>query len=338
MAKPRPKVPSIYEVANFLKEGSILPIYFFAGTDLHTIDNAVKAVEKVVSPLVDSEFDRETISLDKSNSIQQIMDLALSFPFGNGKKLLILKNFNSINDKKLFAEYVKSPAEFTIMIVTHPGKLGSVTGEPFKSLLSNKFLFEAKELQGEELVRWLIKQAAKAGMNIARNDAEYLVDMVGEDKSLLEMQIEKFSTYLSGEKTIDKDIIDKLASETKEYTIFNLQEALGKGDRHKSLVIIYNLLDNGKDLVFINAMLIKFIITLAKILELSGEKINDFEAAGKANLNPFYYMNCRKAQYLLKEKRIHQAAKALYNSELALKTSAQDPKTLATIMISDILN
>jgi len=337
MAKARIKIPSIYDAGKYLTGDNLLPIYYFSGTDLHTIDNAVKAVTKAVEPFISSEFDKEVISADKNFSAQQLMDMALAFPFGSEKKLLIVKNFDKVNDRKLFANYIKDPAEFTTVILTQNGKVTAAASEPYKSLRARNYIFEAQELKGSGLVRWVVKHSSDLGLTISKENAEYLMDIVGEDKSLLQMQLHKISDYLNSKGDISKEVIDQHASETKEFTIFQLQDALGKGDKADSLKIIYNLIDNGKDIAFINTILIKFITTIAKSLELSREGLNEFQAASKAGVNPYYYKNCMKARYLLVEKKLIKAAKAVYNAEIRYKTSSADSYTIAAILIGEIL-
>ena len=95
MAKAKSNIPSIYDIAPYLKEEKLLPIYFFIGSDGFTIDAAVQAVTKAVDPLLSSDFDKETINPEKNQNISGLIDIASAFPFGSGKKLIIVKNFET---------------------------------------------------------------------------------------------------------------------------------------------------------------------------------------------------------------------------------------------------
>ncbi len=90
----------IYNLPKYLKDDSFLPIYFLFGEDSFTINNAIRAIEKKVSPLVVSDFDSEQLQLTKDSTISQFVDLSYSFPFGDGKNWLLqkdLKNLESLN-------------------------------------------------------------------------------------------------------------------------------------------------------------------------------------------------------------------------------------------------
>ena len=52
------QIPSITEVSKFLTKEKFLPIYFLCGEDQYTIDLALDAIEKAVTPFVLSDFDK----------------------------------------------------------------------------------------------------------------------------------------------------------------------------------------------------------------------------------------------------------------------------------------
>ncbi len=338
MSKSKDKIDSIYNIPNYLSEDQILPIYFLFGEDEYTISQIIKEISKKVEPLVTVDFDREVITLGKESSSAQIIDLASSFPFGDGKKIIVAKNFENCNDKKNLIPYVKDPSDFTILILTQSSKKVNINNEPYKSLYNMNFLFESSELKGQALQQWLIKEASKEKMELDLESAKVLVEMVGENKALLEMQLTKFRNYLGHDKKITPEIIESLTSVTKEFTIFNLQDALGKGDKGRSIEIGYNLLDGSYDLVFLISMLTKYITTVTQILEIKSKKMSDQEGAKETGTSFYYYINCKKASFLLNEKRLMKASKALLNADINLKTTSADKKDIFTILISEILN
>lgn len=338
MYKSKDNIESIYNIPNYLTEDKLLPIYFLYGEDGYTINKTIKEINKVVDPLVSVDFDRETVTFGKESSVSQIIDLASAFPFGEGKKFIVARGFENCGDKKIFATYVQNPPDFTILLISQSSKKVNVKHEPYKSLHQKGFLFEASELKGQALNQWLIKQATEENLKLNNESAQILIEMVGQNKALLEMQLRKFSDYLEDNRTITPEIIETLTSITKEFSIFNLQDAIGKSDKGKSLEIGYNLLDGAYDLVFLISMLTKFVSTLMQIIELNTKRISDQEAAKEANTSFYYYINCKKARSLLSEKKLLKAAEALLNADIALKTTSTDEKIIFTILISEILN
>lgn len=336
MAKHQ-QLQSIRELSKYLSSDSLLPIYFLCGEDTFSIDNAVSAIEKVVNPLIKSDFDRELFSAEKSFDFSQALDFALAFPFGGGKKNVIIKNFDRISDKKLFSSYIKNPPEFTVLIVTYPSKLLDASKEPYSLLNARKYIFEAKPLNGEELVDWLVNLAKKRGLIINFDDAKTIIEIVGTDKSLLELQVQKYISYANGRNELETEELIKLSSPTKEYTIFDFTASLGVGNKARTIEIGLNLLEANVDIVYIISMVSKFIMTVAQILDLTRQRINDKEGAKLVGVSDYYYSNCKKASIFLDDERLLNASRALLNAEISLKTTSVDSKTILLVLISEIL-
>jgi DNA polymerase-3 subunit delta len=331
------KSESIYNLKNYLTPEKSLPVYFFFGEDTYTISNSVELVSRSFADVIESDFDRVVIDASKEINIAQIIDTATAFPFGGGKKLLIVKNFEKIGEKKSFAEYVNNPAEFTIMVVTQIGKKVDNRREPFNSLTKKGYLFEAHEQKGADLNFWVMKKSKEIGLSINQDEAQTFVDIIGEHKSLLEMNLQKLFDYLGEKKEVTPEVIEKLSSVTKEYTIFNLQDAIGSGNKSEALKIMYNLLDNGQELVYIISMLTKFVGTIAHSYDLSSQNISEFDAAKMADVSFFYYKKCSNAKYMQSHMRLRNAAQALFNADTAVKTSSSDSKSVGTLLISEIM-
>jgi len=324
------EIESIYNIPKSLKNDIILPIYFLFGEDIFTINNVIKIIENKIIPLVKADFDKESISLSKENSISQITDLAYSFPFGDGKKLIIIKNFELINDKKLFLNYINDPAEFTILIIAQYSKSAPLNQEPYKSLYSKKFIFEAREMKGNELSEWMFKKAKVEKLNLTRAAGQLLLEMVGENKAILEMQLSKISAYSKPDEEITPEIIKTLAEITNEFSIYDLQNALGSGNKSKAIEYGFNILGSNIGMVYIIAMLTKYITNLTQILE-----IKNVADGIKAIGNSYYFL--QKTTFLLNEKRLENAAKVLLEADIRLKTSNIDDKTNLLILIAQIL-
>ena len=328
---------SIYNLGSTISKGSLQPIYFLFGEDSFTISNTIKEISKVADEFVASEFDKQTINATKETKISAIIDEASAFPFGGQKKLFLVKNFENVNDKKQLSTYVEDPAEFTILIISQAGKKLDISRDPFKALARKGFLFEAHELKGSELINWTVRECKKLGLIISPDNAWSLIDLIGESKALVEMNLLKFSNYLEKGQEITPETIDKLTSLTKEYNIFNLQDAVGVGNKSKSIEIAYNLISNGNDAIYIVTMLSKFVNTIARSLELSQKRLSEYNASKEANVSYYYYKNCLKANYLRNHERLYNASGALLWADKTIKTTSMDSKTIVTILITRIL-
>ncbi|MBK8945483.1 MAG: DNA polymerase III subunit delta [Ignavibacteriae bacterium] len=336
MYRNKENTASIYSLISELPKSDLKPIYFFFGEDHFTINNAIKVIEQKASQFISSDFDKEIIDIEKKDSITNLVDLALTFPFGSGKKLLIVKNFENFANKKQINSYIINPAESTILVIANYGAISNLNSEPYKILSEKNYLFEAKELKGADLENWVKRRCSQLEIEVTSENIKMLIEIIGEDKSLLEMQFQKLKSFLNDKKEITAEEIKSLSSATKEYTIFDLLNSIGKGNKSNSLKVLFNLLETGKDLIFVISMLTKYFMVISQSFELKQRGLNDAEASQAIGVSKYYYINCKNASYFNNEKKVQKAFIALFNADFTLKTSGIEEKTLATILLTEI--
>ena len=330
------KAPSILEAIGEIKKRKFKPVYYFFGEDSYNLSFALHTLEEAFKPLLASDFDKEII-YSEDRSISDILGLATAFPFGSEKKLVIVKEAEKIRDKKPLKDYASSPAEFTVLVFFHNGSITNISSQPFKTLSENNFLFEAKELKGKNLIDWLINLSEEKGKKLTEENAQVIVDIVGESRNMLEDQLEKICVFLNKEKEITIESIQQVSSELKQFNIFDLQNAIGVKDKSKSLTVAYNLLDNGAEPTFIIAMLTRYFTGLAKIPELKSKNVPDAEAARIVGTHPYYYRNYVKARTLFSDQKLVEVFRALLKADVSVKTTTTDDKTIITLLIAEIL-
>ena len=330
------KAPSILEAIAEIKKRKFKPVYYFFGEDSYNLTFTLHVLEEVFTPLLSSEFDKETI-FSEDRSIIDILGLSTSFPFGSEKKLIIVKESEKIKDKKPLKNYAASPAEFTVLAFFHNGPITNLKSEPFKTLAENNFLYEAKELKGRNLIDWLISEAEEKGKKLSEENAQVLVDIAGENRNMLEDQLEKICVFLNKEKEITIESIQKVSSELKQFNIFDLQNAIGLKDKAKALNVANNLLDNGAEPTFIIAMLTRYFTGLAKITELKTKNIPVQEAARIVGTHHFYYPGYVKARTLYSDQKLVEVFRALLKADISVKTTSSENKTIITLLVAEIL-
>ncbi len=330
------KAPSVLEIDKQLKQKKLLPIYYLFGEDSYSLFTALDSIEKFVLPFIASDFDKETF-YGENQTVANIIGLASTFPFGSSKKMILVKQAEKLKDKKELLPYIKSPSDFTVLILIHEGSIANGESEPFKSLSQSGYIFEAKELKGKTLIEWLISESEKNGKILSYENAQLLVDIVGESRNLLEAQLQKIFLYLEDKKDITIDSIRGLSTSLKEYTIFDLQNAIGKKDKNNSLRIVFNLLKNGEEPLRIIAMLNKYFTSLARLNELIKNKVPEQAIARIVSTHTFYLKEYYNARKIYSDKDIANAFSALLKADISLKTTSINEQTLLSLLIAEII-
>ena len=331
------KAPSILEALPEIRRRKFRPVYYFFGEDSYNLTLTLNELEKAFEQLLQSEFDKETI-YSEDRSINDILGLATAFPFGSEKKLIVVKEAEKIKDKKPLKDYASSPADFTVIAFFHNGAITNLNSEPFKTLDTKEYLYEAKELKGKNLIDWLIGLAEEKGKTLSEENAQVLVDIVGENRNMLEDQLEKICIFLNEKKEITIESIQQVSSALKQFNIFDLQNAIGLKDKAKALTVANNLLDNGAEPTFIISMLTRYFTGLAKITELKTKNISVQEAARIVGTHHFYYPNYVKARSHYSDQKLIEVFRSLLKADVSVKTTTSDDKTIITLLIAEILH
>ena len=134
--------------------------------------------------------------------------------------------------------YVENPLPSTILVVSYKGK--TLDGrQKFSKLIKKKGeVFQSKKLYENQLPAWINGYLQSNGFSIKPKALALLVDHIGNDLSRIVNEIEKLSLNLGKEKTITEDEIEKFIGISKEYNIFELQNALSRKDQPKAIRII----------------------------------------------------------------------------------------------------
>lgn len=331
------KAPSILDVIPSINKGNLKPVYYLYGEDYYLLQNTLKAIEKSASSFITSDFDKETF-YGEGKSLDEILSFATAFPFGSEKKLIIVKQFEKVRDKKPLKEYIQSPADFSVVVFVHDGTISNVNNEPFKSLLANNYLFEAKELKGKNLLKWLTGFIEEKGKTISDENAQMLVDISGESRAILENQIEKIITFMNKENEITFEHVQSLSTKLKQYSIFDLQNAIGIKEGDKAINIAYNQLDNGVEPVFIITMLTRYFTGVSRVGELIKMKTPSAQAARIVGTHPYFYKDYQQARTKYNDENLTNVFRALLKADLSIKTTSADKKNIITVLISEIIS
>jgi DNA polymerase-3 subunit delta len=337
MAKSKLKAPSILHVSKDISSGKLLPVYYLFGEDSYSLDKTIKDIEKYIEPFLGSDFDKD-IMYSEDTTLSEIVSVASSFPFGSQKKFVLVKEFEKISNKKDLLGYINSPADFTCLVLEHKGSISNLEPEPYKSLITNKFMYEAAEPKGDVLVEWIIQYAGDNGKIISEDVASVLVEIVGENRSLIETQLENMFIFLGEKKEINLEVINSLSAKYKQFNIFDLQNALGTKSKRKSFEIAFNLLEKEVDPSFIIVMLTKYFTGILRVNEIKTSGISDLEAAKLIGTHHYYLKNYYDARKLYSDEELINISRALLNADIAVKTTSADHKTIITILLTEIFN
>ena len=101
---------------------------------------------------------------------------------------------------------------------------------------------EIRAPAGRAVVGWVRERARAAGLDLAPDAAQALVDLVGEDLARLAAELEKAALYTAGDRRVSEEVVRALAGETRARQYWELTQALEEARRADALRLASQLL------------------------------------------------------------------------------------------------
>jgi len=327
------KNQNIREILPHFRNKKFEPVYFLFGNDNFAIGKVVEMFESSFAEIIKSEFDLKII-FGSDNQEAEIIDFALSFPFASDLKLIIVKEFNKLKDHKQIEKYISNPADSTVLVLVHEGEIKKLETKFYKALIEKKWLFEASALKEEELSNWVRRYLSDKEKTISNEDTGFFIDVIGDNRDLMQMQLDKIITFLGEKKEVTYEIIKAQVYQARRYNVFDLFNAISANDRKKSFKIALNILEE-EEIIPVLGSLNKFFTGVAQVPEL--EKSN-LERAVKGRMvggNYYSYPSYVEAARIFGKAKLLNISRALLEADLAIKSS-QDEKLVITTLLTVI--
>jgi DNA polymerase-3 subunit delta len=215
------------------------------------------------------------------------------------RKLLILRNYDKVNaagrallDKAFQSE---NPQVAVFLSAEKLDGRQAWVG----ALKKAGRLFEFKLPYDNKIPVWLTERAQQRyARRLTLADAKLLQEIVGNETSELDHELEKLDTFLAKGQPITAEAIQDVVSPLKVHTMFEFQKAAGLKSPANFLPALRSLLDQGGGESGIGATLMLFnhFFKLARIRSMLDEGATETQIVEVCKLNPFLHI--QKERYL----------------------------------------
>lgn len=221
------------------------PVYLLHGEEPFYIDEIASRIEEGVMDEVDRDFN-QVVLYGKDSSVNEIIDNAKQYPFGVQYRVVIVREAQELGKNKqldLLAKYAENPMESTILVICY--KYGKFKDS--KAFQKKGVVFLSEKVKTYNLAAWITKQVKVHNFTINPQAAAILAEQIGDDLTRINNELLKLKILLPSNSTITPEVIEKYIGISKEYNIFELQEALGERNISKAYKITYNFCLNQKE-------------------------------------------------------------------------------------------
>ena len=269
------------------KKGNFKPIYWLEGDEPFFIDQVVNYAEHKILPEAEASFNL-SIFYGKDADWSSVVNACMRYPMFAEKQVVILKEAQQMRDIEKLESYIDNPLASTIFVVSFKEKKVDGRSKLAKTLKSKGEMLTTKKMYDSQLPEWVNQMVASHQLTITPKALHLLVDHIGNDLSRLQNEVEKLAVNLAGRKNITEEDIEKYIGVSKDFNVFELQDALGKRDLAKTIRIIHYFEANPKAAP-IQMILPALYNYFSKVFMLySLPNITEQSAAAALGVNPFF--------------------------------------------------
>jgi DNA polymerase-3 subunit delta len=220
----------------------------------------------------------------KETDADEVIAMAKEFPFGTEKRLVIVKEAKDLKNIERLLKYAEAPSQTAIVVICY--KYASLRVTQLKSVEKNGVVFKSEKMKDYQLPDWIQKHVAKYQFKMQPTVANLLAESIGVDLSRIDNELKKLTIFLPPNSEITADIIEKHIGISKEYNVFELQNALAERKIDKAYKIVHYFCQNIKQAP--NVMTINSLASF--YLKLLAYNLSDKSVEAKAKVfgtNPY---------------------------------------------------
>ena len=272
------------EVDDHIKSGKVAPVYVLTGTDPLLTQRAVAALIDATVPPASRAFNLDAME-GKGTSASAILNAARTLPMMGKRRLVLIRDAEAAGADTLtgLVSYLDSPSPETVLVLV----CGKVDGRLKFFAAAKKKGFLVELTVPRQLGGWILDEARRVGARIDGEAARRLEEVVGRDVSRLAGAIEQLALYAGEGTSISVDHVDALVADTSQRTVFQLNDAVGQGDRISALRAVGKLFEQRESAIGVVIMLARHVRQLALYQALVAERTPPGEFARILGVPPF---------------------------------------------------
>jgi len=225
------------EILKNLKNKIYHPVYFLMGEESYFIDRISGYIAENVLTKAEQSFN-QYILYGKDADADTIITYARRFPMMASHQVVIIREAQNIKKIEDLEPYVNNPLKSTILVINYKYKTIDRRKSFTKTIAKKGVLFESKKIYDNKLPVWISSYLAEQQYSIEPQASAMLSEYLGTDLSKVANELDKLIISLPKKTRITPDHVEKNIGISKDFNIFELQNALGERNVLKSNQII----------------------------------------------------------------------------------------------------
>jgi len=281
------------------------PVYFLSGEEPYYIDNITSLLEKSILDQ-DLRGFNQTIIYGRDVSVKEVIDLCRRYPMMGNYQVVIVKEAQYLNQIENLEAYINTPLDTTILVIAYKHKKIDKRKAFYKKMKASKstVLFDSERIRDYLIPKWIESEITNRGYSISPIALMLMSEYLGNDLGKISNEIDKLVINLAKQTRITEIEIEENIGISKDYNLFELQNALGERDQLKAHRIIQYFEANPKDhpLQMISPILHNYFLKIFLYHQIKNKEPN--KIASELGVHPFFVKDYSKASRLFSPQKI----------------------------------
>lgn len=237
---------SYKDIITNINDKKISPVYFLMGEEPYYIDKICREFSNKLIKKEERDFN-QVIFYGKETNVEDIILECKQFPFGSDKRLVLIKEAQSLKNIELFDSYFDNPHTTTTLVIAYKKKSIDKRKKFGKNLAKKCVVFESLKVYENQIQSWIFNYVNEKKYEIENNAAAILSEHIGVNLSKLANELDKLMLIVQKTKKISTLDIELHVGINKDFNIFELQNEIGKRNVYKTNQIIQFFSKNTKN-------------------------------------------------------------------------------------------
>ena len=316
-----------------IESGIFDRIYLIYGDESYLVRYYMNRLKKAIIP--EDESMNYAYYDSMPENVDKITDFADTMPFLGDRRLVVLDKALAFKKDTGLADYVSRIPETTTIIVIEDEV--DKRSRLYKAIQKSGTVMELKKLGLPDLKVFVAQRLKKAGKGITERDCNYFIESVGDDLNTIVNEIDKCIAYAGDAKAVDKKVIDTVCSMQVENKIFDMVDAILRGDGSTVFKLYSDLVTLRENTFGIMAVIRKNYNRLLEIRELLDQGCSIMEIASRTKSSDWIVKKQAAKVRDYDGKRLQNAIQVMMDTEYDIKIGNIGEQMGLEIMLAKLL-
>ncbi|WP_322525746.1 DNA polymerase III subunit delta [Marinococcus luteus] len=315
-----------------IQQEDVQPFYLLQGEEGYMIQDIQQKIIGKALAEEEREFNLSTFDM-RETPVEIAVEEAETLPFFGERRVIVLKNCYFLTGAKekekvehkieALETYARKPNPTTVLILSAPYEKLDARKKVVKEIKKQAVVLEAAAAGEETMKKWMQQFNQAHQLTMSREVMDRFIVLAGKDLLMLAEEAKKLQLYTgSGEVTMET--VDKLVPRSLEDNVFELVDAVVKGQAKTMLRIYYDLLKQGEEPIKILALLARQIRIIYHVKNLKQQGYSRKRMASSIKVHPYAVQLAEKPAAAFSHSYLQEALKLLSTTDYQMKAGKMD--------------